>query len=311
MAGTIASTFDAATADAARWLIARALEEDLGGREDLTSHGLVPESARGTAQLLTRASGVLCGMAVCRLIVDEFARDVQLSVAVDDGQPVGPRSVVGTLSGQARELLRIERTLLNFLGRLSGIASLTASYVAAVGGTRAKVLDTRKTTPGWRRLEKYAVRCGGGVNHRMGLYDAVLIKDNHLALVRHLPDQPLTTEQAIHQMRAWLRENASEGGESAPWIEVEVDSLDQLQTAIRARPEVVLLDNMSVDQLRACVQYRDAHAPGILLEASGGVHLFTIGAIARTGVDRISVGALTHSAFNFDIGLDWVDDSDR
>jgi nicotinate-nucleotide pyrophosphorylase (carboxylating) len=237
--------------------------------------------------------------------VDEYSDGLQFAVQVEDGQPVAAGDVVATLTGQARQLLRIERTCLNFLGRLSGICSLTAQYVASVAGTRAQVLDTRKTTPGWRRLEKYAVRCGGGTNHRLGLFDAVLIKDNHLAFCRNDLANPVDAAGAIERMRAWLRSRPDGRTAVAPAIEIEVDSLEQLRRAAAARPDVVLLDNMSPDELRSCVRFRDEHAPGILLEASGGVNLYTISDVAATGVDRISVGALTHSAVNFDIGLDW------
>jgi nicotinate-nucleotide pyrophosphorylase (carboxylating) len=193
-----------------------------------------------------------------------------------------------------RSILVAERTALNFLQRLSGIATLTARYAERIVGTPAVLLDTRKTTPGWRLLEKYAVRCGGGTNHRLGLYDGVLIKDNHLAALRH-------GTQGVAEAVAAAR---SQYGQRVP-IEVEVDTLEQLDVALTAGPDIILLDNMGPERLRQAIARRDALAPSIRLEASGGVNLDTIAAIAATGIDRISVGALTHSAIALDIGLDY------
>jgi nicotinate-nucleotide pyrophosphorylase (carboxylating) len=190
--------------------------------------------------------------------------------------------------------LTAERTALNFLQRLSGVATRTRLFVAAVAGTRAQILDTRKTTPGWRLLEKYAVRCGGGHNHRLGLYDGVLIKDNHLAC---LGNRPGAITEAVAAARAGL-------GTTVP-LELEVDGLHQLDEALACRPDIVLLDNMPPEDLRAAVRRRDRDAPGVLLEASGGVTLETVAAIAATGVDRVSVGSLTHSAVALDIALDY------
>jgi nicotinate-nucleotide pyrophosphorylase (carboxylating) len=194
-----------------------------------------------------------------------------------------------------RALLTGERTALNFLQRLSGVATLTRRYVDAAG-SRAKILDTRKTTPGWRVLEKYAVRCGGGHNHRMGLFDGILIKDNHLAA---LGREPGAITKAVSAARA-------EAGGGLP-VEIEVDRLEQLEEALACRPEIILLDNMSDEQMREAVARRAAVAPGVQLEASGGITLERIPAIAATGVDRISVGALTHSAPALDIALDYQD----
>jgi nicotinate-nucleotide pyrophosphorylase (carboxylating) len=192
-------------------------------------------------------------------------------------------------------LLMMERTALNFLQRLSGIATLTARFVAEVAGTKAVILDTRKTTPGWRALEKYAVRCGGGTNHRFGLYDAVLIKDNHLAWLAEGGDP-------IGRAVAAARAGAPKGNK---FIEVEVDTLEQLDRALEVGPDIILVDNLGPEKLAEAVRRRDAKAPGILLEASGGVTLETVRGLALTGVDRISVGALTHSAPALDIGLDF------
>ncbi len=307
MNGDLGPTFDHRTAESARWLIQRALNEDLDDRFDITSEGLVPLEANAAAQFVSRASGVVCGLPVCGIIVNEFSQGLELNVEQDDGSRVEPGSRFATLIGNARELLKIERTCLNFLGRLSGVATLTADFVAAVAGTGAKILDTRKTTPGWRLLEKYAVRCGGGHNHRLGLYDGVLIKDNHLAICEHLANDRVSASQAVSRIRAWMLRHPElkVSGNSIP-IEVEVDCLRQLEAVALDRPNVVLLDNMTTEQISECVRFRDANAREIQLEASGGVRSDNVAEIARTGVDRISVGALTHSAVNFDIGLDWI-----
>ncbi len=196
--------------------------------------------------------------------------------------------------------------MLNFLGHLCGVATLTARFVAAVAGSRARVYDTRKTTPGWRRLEKYAVRMGGGHNHRAGLYDAVLIKDNHLALGAGGPaGQRFSPAQAVNRAKEFIAQLPAGERTRQMLIEVEVDTLAQLAEVLPAGPDIVLLDNMSLDDLRAAVAARDAQAPQVQLEASGGVNLQSIGAIAKTGIDRISSAALTHSAVWLDVGLDW------
>jgi nicotinate-nucleotide pyrophosphorylase (carboxylating) len=215
-----------------------------------------------------------------------FAEKAQNGDAVESGRELA------AVRGSLRSILATERIALNFLQRLSGIATLTRKYVDAVAGFRAKILDTRKTTPGWRLLEKYAVRCGGGTNHRMGLYDGILIKDNHLAGLGG------DLRKAVKTAREFP------GNQGQP-VEVEVDSIEQLEIALAAGADIVLLDNMSLDQLRAAVARRNAVAPNVLLEASGGVTLATVRNIAATGVDRISVGALTHSAPALDIALDY------
>jgi nicotinate-nucleotide pyrophosphorylase (carboxylating) len=202
-------------------------------------------------------------------------------------------------------LLTCERLVLNLLGRLSGIASLTRQYVKAIAGTKARIYDTRKTTPGWRRLEKYAVRCGGGFNHRLGLFDAVLIKDNHLVVGAEARGEQFTPAEAVRRARQFLASAFPERPDPMI-VEVEVDTLDQLREVLSAQPDLVLLDNMSLGDLRAAVALRDSEAPSVQLEASGGVRLETVAEIARTGVDRISAGALTHSAAWLDIGLDWL-----
>ena len=204
-------------------------------------------------------------------------------------------------------MLAVERPLLNMLGRLSGIASLTRRYVDAVSGTPAGIYDTRKTTPAWRSLEKYAVRCGGGRNHRAGLFEAVLIKDNHLALGAELRPQArggFSPAEAVLKARQFLSERSGDASRQAI-VEIEVDTLDQLDEVLAVKPDLVLLDNMGPAMLREAVAHRNARSPAVELEASGGIDLGTVRKVAETGVERISVGALTHSAVSLDFGLDW------
>jgi nicotinate-nucleotide pyrophosphorylase (carboxylating) len=235
-------------------------------------------------------------------VLDEMNIKAQWNPTTEDGQVVEVGTRLAEISGSVRDLLTAERPLLNVLCRLSGVATLTRRYVEAVQGTGTYIYDTRKTTPGWRRLEKYAVRCGGGRNHRTGLFDAVLIKDNHLAWAGVLPGE------AVRRAREFLREMLGNDHQADSMIvEVEVDTLEQLSDALSTRPDLVLLDNMSLDQLREAVARRNAAAPEVELEASGGVTLETVRAIAETGVERISVGALTHSAIGLDIALDWCE----
>ncbi|NUQ64248.1 MAG: carboxylating nicotinate-nucleotide diphosphorylase, partial [Pirellulales bacterium] len=228
--------------------------------------------------------------------------------AAEDGQAVAAGAAVARIEGPARALLTAERLVLNLLGRMSGIATLTREYVNAVSGTKARIYDTRKTTPGWRRLEKYAVRCGGGRNHRTGLFDAVLIKDNHLALgvdpALGIPVR-FTPAEAVVRARRFLAESAAMS-QGTPIVEVEVDTLEQLDEVLQAGPDIVLLDNMSPAMLAEAVLRRDRAGSAAELEASGGVNLVTVRQIALSGVDRISVGALTHSAVSLDVGLDWM-----
>jgi nicotinate-nucleotide pyrophosphorylase (carboxylating) len=223
---------------------------------------------------------------------------------VTDGATVVAGTTLGEVEGPARDLLTAERTILNIMGRLSGIATLTRKYVDAVAGTNARICDTRKTTPAWRRLEKFAVSCGGGLNHRLGLYDAILIKDNHLAFCGE-PSRASTPADAVRTARAFVGNCDAIVDKSNFIVEIEVDSIDQLVNVLSADPDMVLLDNMSVDQLSRAVRLRNEIAPRVILEASGGVSLQTVSDIAKTGVERISVGALTHSAPTLDIGLDW------
>ena len=274
-----------------RQLVTRAIEEDLG-RGDVTSDTLVPPDLRATADLRVRSAGVIAGLDVAALVFTIVDPATEWTALAHDGAPVEPGQPIARVSGAARSLLRAERVALNFVQRLSGCASLTARYVAAVRGTRARIVDTRKTTPGLRALEKYAVRMGGGRNHRRDLGDAVLIKDNHLVA---LAARGVTLAEALAAARDTLPHTLK--------IEVEVDRLDQIPAALDARADIILLDNMSPAELREAVALIDGRA---LTEASGGVSLETVAAIAASGVDLISVGALTHSAAALDIGLDFV-----
>jgi nicotinate-nucleotide pyrophosphorylase (carboxylating) len=279
-----------------------AIREDLGTTGDCTANALVPADARGKAAIATRKSGILAGEVAIAATAARFSPDLNWSPIVHDGQVVEAGQSIGVLEGPAADMLAAERPLLNFLGRLSGIASLTRRYVDLAAGTKAGIYDTRKTTPGWRSLEKYAVRCGGGRNHRAGLYEAVLIKDNHLALEAK---SGYTPAEAVVRARQYCKLRLGELGQRMI-VEVEVESLDQLDDVLIAGPDIVLLDNMSPDMLREAVARRDTAAPTVELEASGGIDLTTVRAIAETGVERISVGALTHSAAALDFGLDWT-----
>jgi nicotinate-nucleotide pyrophosphorylase (carboxylating) len=286
------------TRQACRELARLAMVEDLGDACDWTSHWIVPPGRQATAKIVARRGGVVAGLACIDEIIEVFAAQLVVDLRARDGDTVASGAVVAQLRGLATDLLTIERTLLNFLGRLSGVATLTRQYVDAVHGTSATIYDTRKTTPGWRLLEKYAVGQGGGRNHRLGLHQAVMIKDNHVALAA---DHGFTLAEALRRIREQQRQS-----HPTMVVEVEVDSLDQLQMVLPERPDIVLLDNMNTATLAAAVAMRNKLAENVVLEASGGVTLATVAAIAATGVDRISSGALTHSAINFDFGLDWL-----
>ena len=287
-------TFTPAEAAACAALIQLALAEDLGTTGDRTSLATIPANVQGKAAFIVRTPGTVAGLSAAQMVCHAVDPSLEFIAIVEDGAAHPRGTVLATVSGSLQKILIAERTALNFLQRLSGVATLTRKYTDAVAGLPVKLLDTRKTTPGWRLLEKYAVRAGDGVNHRIGLYDAILIKDNHIAgqggaasPVRH------TVELA----------RAYPGNAGLP-VEVEVDSIQQLEEVLPVLPEIVLLDNMGNDQLRACVSLRNRVAPGVLLEASGSVNLTTVRGIAETGVDRISVGAITHSATALDIALD-------
>ncbi|WP_372706727.1 carboxylating nicotinate-nucleotide diphosphorylase [Brevundimonas sp.] len=267
-------------------IVRMALAEDLGRAGDVTAAACVPEGARMKAAFVARKAGVLAGVDCVRLSLLAMDPDARIEPRLRDGDVFEAGAVLVEAEADARAFLAAERTALNLLGRLSGIATLTRAYVDAVAGTRARIADTRKTTPGLRALEKHAVLCGGGVNHRFGLDDAILIKDNHVAVCGGVAQAVRAARAAVgHLMK----------------IEVEVDGLDQLDQALAEGPDVIMLDNFTLDMLREAVK---RVAGQVTLEASGGVSLETVRAIAETGVDVISVGALTHSAPVLDIGLD-------
>ena len=273
----------------ARETIARALAEDLGPG-DITSDCFIPADHRSTARIIAKENAILAGTEVALEVFHQVDPSIELLVQKNDGDAISPGDVLLTATGPTRALLSAERTALNFLQRLSGIAALTRRFVNAVAGTKAVILDTRKTTPGLREFERLAVRAGGGVNHRFGLFDRVLAKDNHLAI----------TGDAAGLQRA-----IDEAKKRAPEIlvEIEADTLDQVRLLCDLRGvDIVLLDNMSNDQLRQAVQIRGDKK--IVLEASGGVNLDTVASIAATGIDQISVGALTHSARAIDLSME-------
>ena len=276
--------------DAARDTIRRGLQEDLRYGPDITTLATVPTGAVATASMVPREPGVIAGVDIALLVLDEVlgAGGYRVLDRVEDGARLQPGESLLTVEAETRGLLTAERTALNLICHLSGIATATAAWVDAVHGTKAKVRDTRKTLPGLRVLQKYAVRVGGGVNHRLGLGDAALIKDNHVAAAG-------SVVEALRAVR-----------EAAPDLpcEVEVDSLEQLDAVLAEKPELILLDNFPVWQTQTAVQRRDARAPAVLLESSGGLSLENAATYAATGVDYLAVGALTHSVRALDIGLD-------
>ena len=295
---------DAPLLESLRQLVRISIAEDLNYFHDLTTAALVPGGGSGQANIVARVAGAAAGFELIQTILEEFDCTIECELLIGDGDRFTPQTKLAILKGVTRDLLTCERTILNVLGKLCGIATLTQRFVSQVAGTKARVYDTRKTTPGWRRLEKYAVHCGGGHTHRMGLYDAVLIKDNHLAANATATGEPLDTFTAVQMAREYLV-RASVPNHEQVIIEIEIDTFEQLQNALRAKADIVLLDNMNIQTLRRCVELRASMNSEAELEASGGVNLETIAGIAQTGVDRISVGALTHSAINLDLGLDW------
>lgn len=275
--------------DEVRRHVQLALEEDIGGG-DVTTLATVPEGFRAQAVMVAREPLVLAGLVLAEAAFTALAGNVVLSRVLQDGAVVQSGQALLRIEGPARAILSAERVALNFVQRLSGIATLTSQFVQAVRGTGAEILDTRKTTPGWRRLEKYAVACGGGCNHRLGLHDQILIKDNHLMALRHEKPSPIAA--AVAGARARYPELR---------VEIEADTLDQVRQAVEVGADIILLDNMTPEDLRAAVQLVNGRAR---TEASGGVSLATVRVLAETGVDCISVGALTHSARAVDIALD-------
>lgn len=276
-------------------LVRQALAEDVGDG-DLTSLWTVPASSRTRAAVVAKAPLVVAGMACVEAVMTAVDPEISVEVAAPDGSRAAPGDVLVRLEGPTRSILTAERTALNFLGRLSGVATLTRRYVDAVDGTDARVVDTRKTTPGWRALEKAAVRSGGGTNHRMGLWDMVMVKDNHA-------DASGGVAAAARAARAAVARRVAEGGAPVE-IEVEVRTLEELDAVLQVGADRILLDNMDPDTLRRAVARARASAePRPLLEASGNVTLETVRAVAETGVDLVSVGALTHSAPAADVSL--------
>jgi nicotinate-nucleotide pyrophosphorylase (carboxylating) len=277
--------------------VADALAEDLGLAGDITTAATVAAETRAEAVIAARRPGVVSGLDLARAAFQALDPGATMSVVIADGCAVAAGEAVARVAGNARALLTAERVALNYMGRMSGIATLTRSYVEAVAGTGAAIADTRKTTPGLRAFEKYAVRCGGGRNHRTGLFDAVLIKDNHIVAAGGLEAAIAAARRAVGHLVK---------------IEVEVDTLEQLGAALRHPIDAVLLDNMTPETLRAAVAMVAQRCSGqVLTEASGGVSLTTVRGIAETGVDLISVGALTHSAPVLDLGLDFVSEPRR
>lgn len=266
-----------------------ALAEDLGRAGDLTTDATIPTGTDMTVIFRARKAGRLAGLDVAAYALKLVDPSVSFTPLIEDGAVLDPGTVIANMTGAARSILTAERTMLNFMGRLSGIATHTAAFVEAVAHTKTRIVCTRKTTPGHRALEKRAVRCGGGTSHRYGLDDAILIKDNHIAACGG------SIEEALQRAKAYAGH--------LRMIEVEVDTLDQLSRALPFAPDAVLLDNMDNETLREAVGIIDGRA---IAEASGGVNLDTVAGIAEAGVDFISVGALTHSAINLDIGLDAV-----
>ena len=271
------------TADALEALITAALAEDIGGG-DLTTDGIVPASARCRAALVLEESGVVCGVPAAASVFTALDPGVAVGVLAEEGARVALSTVVARLDGPARAVLTGERTALNLLGRLCGIATLTARYVDLVEGTGTTILDTRKTTPGLRVVEKYAVSCGGGTNHRMGLHDGILIKENHLRIAGGI--------------RVAL---AALGAREGFTVEVETETLDEVAEALEAGVDRILLDNMTLEQVAEAVELAGGRVP---LEVSGGISLATVRSYAETGVEFISVGALTHSARSLDVSLE-------
>ena len=271
-------------------VVRRALAEDLGRAGDVTAAACIPEGARMKAAFVARKPGVLAGIDAVRLAVLALDPKAHIELRLEDGAAFDAGAVLAVVEADARAFLSAERTALNLVGRLSAVATLTRTYVQAVQGTDARIADTRKTTPGLRALEKHAVACGGGMNHRFGLDDAILIKDNHVAVCGG-------AGEAVRRARAFAPHLMK--------VEVEVDGLDQLEEVLAERPDVIMLDNFSLADLEEAVRRAKASAFGpVTLEASGGVNLNTVAGIAATGVDVISVGALTHSVPQLDVGLD-------
>lgn len=272
-------------------LVRIALAEDIG-EGDITSLATISAARKATARLVAKASGVVYGLAIARDVFHAVDPAIRVKLLVREGDKVAPGDEIATVVGRARSVLSAERTALNFLQRLSGIATLTALYVDAIEGTHAKILDTRKTTPGWRTIEKAAVRAGGGMNHRTGLWDMVLIKDNHIQAARSIT-------KAVTTCRQWLKDSGRENVK----IEVETTNLHEVEEALRVGCDRIMLDNMELPELRDAVTRIRSEAAPPEIEASGNMTLDRVRPVAETGVDFISVGAITHSAPVLDLSL--------
>ncbi len=268
-------------------LIQEALREDMGRRGDATTRYFVPRGAKLRGKIIAKAPGIICGVEAARQVFLALSKSCRVSIKTQDGGQVKPGQAILDVAG-GPEILTAERTALNFLQHLSGIATLTAQYVARVAGTRTKIYDTRKTLPGWRKLAKYAVRCGGGQNHRMGLYDAVLLKDNHWALNSEIQ----AAVKALRRRHPAMR------------VEIEAADLKQVQRALNADADIILLDNMAPALLRQAIKVIRGQKPAVRIEISGGVNLSNVRALALLGPDRISIGRITHSAPALDMSLE-------
>jgi len=278
------------------------LAEDLGHECDWTSVGLIDRSAQSELDVVVRNPGVIVGLVAAEVVAEVADSGLEWRPLVADGTAVEAGTRVAVLAGATRSVLAAERVVLNLLGRMSGVATATRRLVDAVAGTPCRVYDTRKTVPGWRLLDKYAARLGGGWNHRMGLYDAILIKDNHLAA---LAAAGITPAEAVQRARSFVAATFPPSRADAMVVEIEIDSPNSLPAVLAAGPDIVLLDNMTPSQLASCVATRNAERPGVVLEASGGIRPETVAEIARTGVDRVSSGWPTHDAPWLDVALDW------
>jgi nicotinate-nucleotide pyrophosphorylase (carboxylating) len=273
----------------AREAVVRAIGEDRGPM-DITSHAVVPEEQLGAARIITREACIIAGLSLAELVFHEVEAALRVTLRCRDGDSLTAGALALEVTGTVRGILTAERTALNFLQQLSGVATHTRAFVDAVKGTKAKIFDTRKTVPGLRALQKYAVRCGGGQNHRMGLYDKFLLKDNHLAMM----GQPGNWPAAVKKARA-LKPEAE--------IEIEADTLEQVRVIAGLGVDMIMLDNMSVDDMRKAVEIINGRAK---IEASGGISLDRVRAVAETGVDFISIGALTHSSRAIDLSLEMI-----
>lgn len=274
-------------------VVARALEEDLG-LGDVTTEALISPTQEGKASFLVKSRGILAGIHVAQIVFEEVDSTLRFEVVIPDGMKVEPGDIVASVHGKVANILKAERVALNFLQRMSGIATETAKYVDAIAGTHAKILDTRKTTPGLRVFEKYAVKMGGGQNHRQNLAEQVLIKDNHLAALK---TRGIDLSEAVKLTRVKVPRDLK--------IEVEVTTIKQFREALDAGADIIMLDNMGVREMRRAVKMAEGKVP---IEASGGIGLDNVRAVAETGVDFISIGALTHSAKALDISLEIVFD---